>query len=265
MMTKSNSKNTKNKKSSSSYSKIQELESSLEDKTFDQEKIVPGNSSSVSIKKKTLGIVLVLSMLLVISGLWVVYYATSKNNTSQLNEPSSDVKVEQVEYSISGKTIEQDKKDALSSAQLILEEASKSPDGLSPEERVEALEDGDNSVVSDDLKNKMRFKDDFESDPSLQNTTYQALIILSSYLEEEDFNPVNEEVWQEVYLDQEIGVAYVPISAFYSPGASFSLELVYTDGEWKLSPYSLLNIINLSATIQQQQNGESIVPSVPTE
>lgn len=209
----------------------------------------------VSFRKKNFAISIAVVLVLVILGFWGVYYYTSVNDNNTVsketnNEPAT---VEKVERSLSGKGIEQDKKDALDTAQSILEASAISPDGKTVQERVEALDSGDTSVVDKSLTEKMRFVGEFETDEELKITTYQALVTLSSYTNAEGkVEPVSDTVWQQVHVDEEAGIAYVPISAFYGPGASFSLELVYSDGEWKMAPYSLLDIINLSALLQQQ-------------
>lgn len=212
---------------------------------------------SVVFTKKKFSITIAVVLLVILLGFWGVYYFASNNSSTNTEETPSQTKetveIEKVQRSISGESLEDDKKNALNSAQAILEASAISPDDKSIQERVEALDQGDGSVVDSSLTEKMRFVGEFEDDKELQYTTYQALITLSSYTNANgEIEPISDTVWQQVHVDQEVGIAYVPISAFYGPGASFSLELVYTDGEWKMAPYSLLDIINLSALLQQQ-------------
>lgn len=212
---------------------------------------------SVVFTKKKFSITIAVILLVILLGFWGVYYFASNNSSTNTEETPSQTKetveIEKVQRSISGESLEDDKKNALNSAQAILEASAISPDDKSIQERVEALDQGDDSVVDSSLTEKMRFVGEFEDDKELQYTTYQALITLSSYTNANGkIEPISDTVWQQVHVDQEAGIAYVPISAFYGPGASFSLELVYTDGEWKMAPYSLLDIINLSALLQQQ-------------
>lgn len=262
-----NSKSKKVNKSIQNMSETEKIEDELEDggyKNFHEQET--SDSGNITFTKKTFSIGIILALIAVIAGFWGVYYFAGEDNPVEVKSEAK-TSVEKVQQSVSGKSVEEDKKAALSSAQSILLNAGKSPDGKNTEDRVMALDKGDTSVVNDELKSKMRFKGNFETDEVLQNTTYQSLIILSSYLEEPGkVEPISEDVWEEVYLDQEAGIAFVPVSAFYGPGASFSFELVYTDGEWKLAPYSLLNIINFSSTLQNNMNNgndSGIVPSVP--
>lgn len=212
---------------------------------------------TVVFEKKKFSIGIALALVVILAGFWGVYYfSTLSNNETVPQEKGTteEVKVEKTQRSLTGKTVEEDKKDALKSAQEILEASAVSPDDKTIQERVEALDNGDNSVVDPSLTEKMRFVGEFAEDEELQNTTYQALITLSSYTNDDGtISPISDDVWKQVHVDQESGIAYVPISAFYGPGATFSLELVYTEDGWKMAPYSLLDIVNLSALLQQKQ------------
>ena len=216
--------------------------------------------NSVIFTKKKFNIVIAIALLFVLLGFWGVYYYASTQETveSTIVDDKTNVEIEKVQKSISGKSLEQDKKDALAAAQSILEASAVSPGDKTIKERVEALDEGDTSVVDPSLTEKIRFVGEFAEDEGLQHTTYQALITLSSYTNPDGtVSPISEDIWKQVHVDQEAGIAYVPISAFYGPGASFSIELVYTEDGWKMAPYSLLDIVNLSAILQQKQTMES--------
>lgn len=210
------------------------------------------SGNSIVFTKKTFSIGVAVLLVAIILGFWGVYYYSSTRPVEETPQ-STTTEVEQVQRSLTGKSLEEDKKDVLSATQSILEASAISPDEKTVPERVEALDKGDMSVVDPSLTEKIRFVGEFKDDEGLQRTTYQALITLSTYTNEEgSIEPISEEIWEQVHVDQEAGIAYVPISAFYGPGASFSIEMVFSDGEWKMAPYSLLDIINLSALLQQQ-------------
>lgn len=217
--------------------------------------------NTIVFTKKKFSIIVAVLLVVVLLGFWGTYYfSTSENETTSGQDNTETVnneeqRVEKVQRSLTGKTLEEDKKEALTAAQGVLEASAVSPDEKTVQERVEALDNGDTSVVDTSLVEKMRFVGEFADDEELQNTTYQALITLSSYTNEDGtISPISENVWKQVHVDQEAGIAYVPISAFYGPGATFSLELVYTEDGWKMAPYSLLDIVNLSALLQQKGN-----------
>ena len=253
------------------FDKINEVEKELEDNSYEAgNRETSQSAQSVSFQKQTFTVMIVSFLLLVIVALWGVYFWGSRNSNdfeTKPEETTNSTTVTQVERSLSGKTLEEDKKDVLQSAQDLLKSSSDTSDGVSMVKKIEALDEGDVSVVSEDLQNRIRFQDDFKIDENLQATTYQSLMVLATYISEEDFALVTDNVWEEVYVDQEAGIAFVPVSAFYSQGSTFSLEFVYVDGEWKLSPYSFLNAVNMSASIQENQasNNEGVVSSVPTE
>lgn len=213
--------------------------------------------------KKNLMIAL-LCMLLVLSIGWVAALGGfgPEQNTTTSETTDTTTKVEKVSKTVSGKSIDEDKKDALAAAQNVLTLSAKSPTGETVEERVTKLDDSDTSVVDPSLPDTIRFAGEFETDIELQASTYQALITLTSYIAPEgDVAPISDDMWKNVYVDQELGIAYVPVSVFFGPGSAFSLEMVYTDGEWKLAPYTLLDIVRLSASLQQQNQVSTTMPS----
>lgn len=192
-----------------------------------------------------------LSLILATVGI-VLAVQTSNNHKENAPAPSSSTTVEKTQRSVTGKTADEDRKDALAAAQEVLNLAAQSPTNATPTERVNALGNGDESVINPELKNHMRFVDTFAENKNLQINSYQALITLTTYLSKDgqSIQPVSENSWKRVYVDSEAGSAYVPMGAFYDKGMVFSVEMVYTDGQWKLSPYSLLDIVRLSALLQ---------------
>lgn len=249
-------------------SEIDNIESELEDESYSRQDSLSSDDDSIRIKKRALSFIVIIALILVSGGLWSVYFFAGRDSDDETETNNSTTTVEQVEYSLSGKSSEEDKKDALVAAQSILSGVVEFPEGKTVETVVEELEDGDTSSINQDVIDQMRFRGEFEDDKDLQTATYQSLIILSSYVSDDgSIEPITDEVWSEVYLDQEAGIAFVPVSAFYAQGSAFSLELVYTDGEWKLAPYSLLNIINLSANLQSSgsEDADSAVPLSGTE
>lgn len=181
----------------------------------------------------------------------------TSSNTTNANPTSGNEAVTQENRSVSGKTENEDKQDALKAAENVLNTSGVSPTGASVEDRVTALDNNDFSVIDKSLPNLMRFKGQFATDQELQASSYQALITLNHYIAKDGkVNVISDDMWQNVYVDQEAGIAYVPISVFFGQGSAFSLEMVYSDGEWKLAPYSLLDIVRLSASLQTGSSGQ---------
>lgn len=179
----------------------------------------------------------------------------SNKDTSQNSDNSNtdDSKTEKVEKSVTGKSANEDRQDALKAAGEILTLAAKTEKDMTPEERAKKIDEGDMSVVDKDLAKKIRLADVYSEDDMKANV-YQALIAMTKYIAVDGkVSPVSENSWQSVYVDSEIGVAYVPLSTFYDNGTVFSFEMVYVDGEWKFAPYSFMDIVKLSASLQNNE------------
>ena len=88
-------------------------------------------------------------------------------------------------------------------------------------------------------------------------TSAMAILAIIKNLTEignENLNPVSNDT-QYVYLDETTRIAQVPLDYFTGVGGAVSMELVYVDGQWKLSPYSLLQSIQL-ANAKATQNSQ---------
>lgn len=95
---------------------------------------------------------------------------------------------------------------------------------------------------------------DLLADETAQRTT--GIVILSlhkMYLEinklikSEDLTIVDE----AVYLDEATKTAHVTLDVVLGYSSGFSMEMVYIDGYWKFSPFSLIRAIELSEIILQ--------------
>lgn len=191
-------------------------------------------------------IILALSLFGAIVIVWGVAFAiNSGNNTpSKKNNDSSEI--------VSSKKlptgdVDQIRKDALSATTKILESARENPTNETVEERTVKLDAKDFSVVGKDLQNSVIFADMYEDSSSLQANTYQAIIYMAELLKD---NPEASDLsWKNVFVDQESGIAFVPLSAFRSDAGLFYFEMIYTDGTWKLLPNSFVNSVLLGSSI----------------
>lgn len=199
--------------------------------------------------KKIITISILIGTGLLIAAIWITALIVTKD-VGKIQE--SNAKTETVERTLTGKNDDQNRKDALSTATFILNESLKSD--LKFEDRMEKLDSGDNSSISKELQDKLRFIDIFEDTKSLQANTYQSLITLSTVItmanDSEEILPVSENAWAAVYIDSETGNAFVPMSIYSETNSGFSLHLIYDGKDWKLSPYSLIDSVKLSANVQ---------------
>lgn len=183
---------------------------------------------------------------------WIIYGVSQVSGNSS-NETST-VSTQKVERSLTGKSIDDDRKAALVAATEVLNLAGNSPTGGTFSERLKALDGGDTKVVDPALVKTIRFKDIFADSNEMKNNTYQSLITLSTLIKNSTgastITPTSDTMWKNVYVDTELGTAFVPMAIFAGPSSSFSMEMVYVDGTWKLAPYSLLDSVKLSAKLQ---------------
>ena len=68
-----------------------------------------------------------------------------------------------------------------------------------------------------------------------------------------DLNPLYTDYDNIIYLDKETNTAQIPINIFTGTYGSISFEMVYINNQWRLSPYSLLESVSLSAQINEQK------------
>lgn len=222
--------------------------------TKDKVEEAPERSAPVNPKKRNPIYIIALAGLCAIGFLWA-FIATftdfgrgmHPNAKSTTEKTSSDNKLQR---SISGKSVEQDKKDALATATELLNLSGKSPTGASATDRMKALDKGDTSVLDKAVPGLIQFSS--QSEESYKIATYQTLVTLNTVISEKmgkkTLAPVDTaNAYQNVAVDQKIGTAYVPLSTYTSNGAAFSMAMVYVDGKWKLAPYTLIDAIQFSA------------------
>jgi hypothetical protein len=182
-----------------------------------------------------------------------LFYGITKASENSSNETST-VSTQKVERSLTGKSIDDDRKAALAAATDVLNLAGNSPTGGDFSVRLKALDEGDTKVVDPELVKSIRFKDVFADSNEMKNNTYQSLITLSTLIKNSTgsstITPTSDTMWKNVYVDAELGTAFVPMAIYAGPSSSFSMEMVYVDGDWKLAPYSLLDSVKLSAKLQ---------------
>lgn len=198
--------------------------------------------------KLWLSIAVALVAVLASAGIWILAFSTGSNNSSD-----DKISVQKTERSLSGKSADEDRQDAINAATDLLNLAAESPTNEEFDKRLEKLSEGDQTVISPELKNGIRFVDTFENE-NLQVNVYQSLVTFATLIQQTSGKAVVEpgtvDMWKNVHVDSELGIAFVPIAAYANQSAGFSLEMIYVDGEWKLAPYSLIDSVKLSAKLQ---------------
>lgn len=183
---------------------------------------------------------------------WGIVLAVKQTSTPAPETGTTKIENVKTQRSVTGKSLEEDKKAAVASLTNILQVADKSPTGVATAVRLQTLDKDDYSVIDPKLPTLMHYGPD--STAGMKTSTYQALVTLSSVVRDKNsdktIRTVNEDAWTKAYGDPEIGVVFVPLSVYTGTGSAFSLEMIYVDGEWRLAPYSLLDAIRLSAALQ---------------
>lgn len=198
-------------------------------------------------------------LLTAILATWITYGVTkSYESSSNANVSTSAQKIDRA---VTGKTADEDRKAALAAATDILNLSGNSPTGTKFDERLNSLDAGDTEVIDPELTKLIRFQDSFADSEDMKNNTYQSLITMSTLIMNAtgslEIKPASDTMWKNVHVDSEMGTAFVPLSIYAGPSASFSMEMVYIDGGWKLAPYSLLDSVKLSAQLQKQLEAAS--------
>ena len=151
------------------------------------------------------------------------------------------------------------KEGALEAATNMLKSFNADPSNkLSIDDRIKGI-DKDKKLdgyVSDSAKSYLYLKDFMDKEEGYTTSAIAILAIIKNLTEigNENLNPVSNDI-QYVYLDETTRIAQVPLDYFTGVGGAVSMELVYVDGQWKLSPYSLLQSIQL-ANAKATQNSQ---------
>lgn len=207
-----------------------------------------------------------LSVLIVIflaASLFLVFVVGSNHGASSVADSqaaqasaSPSVSAVKVVDSVTGKSPDEDKKDAMNAAKDLLN-ASRTTEGSSAD-RLQRLDNNDFSSITKDMTDRIDFQGSFANDRDLQKVVYQSLIALDDTLlgnQEVKLNPSN--AWEAVEVDSEKGIAWVPVGGFANKDVPFSMEMVYKDGQWKFAPYSFVESVKMSSMISEANSDTS--------
>lgn len=200
-------------------------------------------------------------------GLLVVISQKSSSPEATPTPEATQVVETPVAHGATGKSIAQDQKDALAAATNLLNLAGKSPTGANAQTRLQTLEKEDYRVMAKGVDDLIRVNS--STTEALRVATYQSLITFHLLYTDGNsavtLKPTVPTAYQEVYVDSQLGTAYVPLKVFSQDGSgNFSLEMVYVDKQWKLAPYTLIDSIRLSAYMVERQRGQATPSPKPS-
>ncbi len=176
---------------------------------------------------------------------------TTGSNGTDSSSPTTTV-----ERSLSGKTLEEDKNDVLAAAIALFESTGAPADQAQFTALMESVDAG-TAVIPDEFTAKVRYVDSLGTDESIEDTLFQTIVTLAFLAKTSSSTDAVEALYDNatkaIVLDQEVGVAYVPTTLFVNSTSGvngFSLEFVYLDGAWVLSPYMTLDELRLALVLQ---------------
>ena len=89
----------------------------------------------------------------------------------------------------------------------------------------------------------------------VKRTTIQTLLSFVQQMNKNgnnNLNPIYSDYDNVIYLDEKTNTAQIPVNIFTGTYGSISFEMVYINKQWRLSPYTLLESVSLSAQVSEQ-------------
>ena len=221
-------------------------------------------TTSVLIKSKIKGKKAILSYITVglvtLFSLYLTVFNFMLNKPTENKINSANTKVENVLPNRTDETKENfSKEGALEAATNMLKSFNADPSNkLSIDDRIKGI-DKDKKLddyISASAKSYLYLKDFMDKEEGYTTSSMAILAIIKNLTEigNENLNPVSTDT-QYVYLDETTRIAQIPLDYYTGVGGAISLEMVYVDVQWKLSPYSLLQSIQL-ANAKATQNSQ---------
>jgi hypothetical protein len=124
-------------------------------------------------------------------------------------------------------------------------------------ERFELLETtSPNELLTPESIRMMHLSDYFSTDNRALSVIAQSLFSLLGVITNHS-ESIQVQIWDFddiVFLDEELGIAFVPMDVFTGGVTGYSVNLIYLDGEWKFMPFSLLDSVRLSLILDYTYN-----------
>jgi len=170
------------------------------------------------------------------------------NSVGKANElPES----EKITRSLSGKTLAEDRTDAIAAAGALLV-ATNAPSTIAEAgDTIGELEGGDFSSLAPDFSERVRYYDSYADNSTFQSEVAMSIYSVAALSKEAKGGEIvaDGSLSGTVRVDQETGIAQVPIDIFTGKESPIAFEMIYVDGDWKLEPHSFSSYIRLSALL----------------
>lgn len=199
---------------------------------------------------KVLGIVIGLILLTTNSVLNL--YQMSNNKINIINQEKKNKKLDKIE---NNKEQDFNKKEALEALISLLKDIQNNELGVDKQLELIKNKDNDlNNIVSVESQNWI-YLTDFMNNEDVKRTTIQTLLSFVQQMNKNgnnNLNPIYSDYDNIIYLDEKTNTAQIPVNIFTGTYGSISFEMVYINKQWRLSPYTLLESVSLSAQVSEQ-------------
>lgn len=182
-------------------------------------------------------------------------HSTSSNTSSSTTSSQSSDSQTKTASTNATSTSNDDKgmtrQSAVSAATKLLQAVQVAPDGKTSEaDRLKQLKANTDpkKILTQDTWDQIHLSDFMSSDKRGPKLTAQALLNVVSSIESDgnkSLTPAKMDYTGVVYLDNTTKTAYVPLNLYTDASTNISLEMVYINGQWKLSPFSLISEISI--------------------
>lgn len=195
---------------------------------------------------------------------------------SQFKQPEyiqNNMRITQIDKSVTGKSVEQDQKDALASAQKLINLAK--TDVVTDADlvaatslRMQEVVDGNFDSIPEEMRNMVAFSTGYENanTSEIAKNAYNVLIGLKSQGFDNQEVIANSDAWSGVYVHPELGIAFVPLTSFFSDSSQalpYTMVMVYENGDWKFLPQSMIESVNIAGLANAQL--QATATTAPTE
>lgn len=178
----------------------------------------------------------------------LIAIAASIGKANELPESQKIVK------SLSGKSLADDRTDAINAVKELMV-ATNAPSTIAEAAKsIETLESGDFSSFSESFPDHVRYYDLYSENNNFQAEIAMSIYSMASLAKEAKGGSIEADFSQSstVRVDQETGIAQVPIQIFTGNESPVAFQMIYVNDSWKLEPHSFSSYIRLSALAQSK-------------
>lgn len=209
-------------------------------------------------KKVTLA-ALIGGVVIILGLVWTVVILAS-NQPEAISNGNSSAPTEQVQRSLTGKTLAEDQQAVVDATIKLLESTEAPAEEADLIPLLQKLDTEGVKAIPQEFLERSRFVSIMDDD-TLRLATYQSMLTFASLTkisssDGKTIEPRAADVAKEVFVDQEAGTAFIPMNIFVASNdetSVFSMEFVYINDQWVLSPYSILDSVRLTISLQAQQ------------